>query len=391
MEFASESQWQNHIIRGGAFLDVRAPVEFADGTIPGSQNIPLLNDDERHQVGITYKKDGPEAALALGHELVNGKVKSDRIEQWISFIKNNPSALLFCFRGGKRSAITQTWLKENGVNISRVQGGYKAMRTYLLNSLNDSPAVLKFLTIGGSTGSGKTLLIQKLKRIAKFNVIDLERLARHRGSAFGAELVQQPRQVDFENQLAVELIRAKANNSAVIVEDESRTIGKISLPDSLFTKMRLGPLVWIDEKRGARAEIIRQEYVLRQIADLRQNHNEHVAWQILELRLTEPLMKIRKKLGGVRFESALALLSRALRESQFLNRWESHNHWIEYLLEHYYDEYYVAHAKRCADRIVFRGRYSEVENFLRDRLNRSSDAPDTHIPAATGTFSEISK
>lgn len=111
-------------------MDTRAPVEFVKGAFPGVVNLPLMTDDERQRVGTCYKQQGQQAAIVLGHELVSGAIKAERVEQWAQFARANPDGYLYCFRGGLRSQIVQQWLHEAGLDYPRVGGGYKAMRTF---------------------------------------------------------------------------------------------------------------------------------------------------------------------------------------------------------------------------------------------------------------------
>lgn len=364
MEFASEKIWQNHLLRGGKFLDVRAPVEFAAGSIPQSLNLPILNDEERHLVGTCYKQQGPEAAVELGHTLVSGSVREAKIQAWTEAVKQFPDILLYCFRGGQRSLIAQAWIRESGLEVSRIPGGYKVMRQYLISGLTKATEQLSFITLGGHTGSGKTLTLRKFMKSNPDAVIDLEALGRHRGSAFGEELDPQPSQVDFENQLAVTIMRAQLTRPLLWMEDEARAIGKVTLPDSVFTRLRTGPLVLIEESRERRAEIIFQEYVIDQFAELKRRSNEDAAWAALGTRLKTPVMRISNKLGGERTKVALEMVESALNASRGTDTWERHLAWIMYLLEHYYDPYYQRHAERQANRVIFRGTRDEVSEYF---------------------------
>ena len=114
-------------------LDVRAPVEYTKGAFPGSTNIALINDDERHQIGICYKQQGQQAAIDLGNQLVSGVERERRIQAWQDWWQANPGGYLYCFRGGLRSQTTQAWLREAGIDAPLVTGGYKAMRRFLLD------------------------------------------------------------------------------------------------------------------------------------------------------------------------------------------------------------------------------------------------------------------
>ena len=170
------------------FLDVRAPAEFAKGHLPNSLNLPILNDEERHQVGLTFKREGQLVATRLGHKLVSGDVKEARIALWQSYIDTHPEACVMCWRGGQRSQIAQQWLAESGYNVPRISGGYKACRQACLDILEQAAGAQKpWFVLAGRTGVQKTVLLNTLD-----NSIDLEGLANHRGSAFGAQNSPQP-------------------------------------------------------------------------------------------------------------------------------------------------------------------------------------------------------
>ncbi|MBA2405769.1 MAG: tRNA 2-selenouridine(34) synthase MnmH, partial [Bdellovibrionales bacterium] len=134
-------------------IDVRAPVEFHEGSIPHSINLPIMNDDERKQVGTCYKEQGQTAAIKLGHELVNGEIKASRVKAWSEAIKSQPQTQVFCFRGGLRSQISCQWLKENGIDRTPISGGYKRMRRFFLSQLEEAP-LLPMMRLSGLTGSG---------------------------------------------------------------------------------------------------------------------------------------------------------------------------------------------------------------------------------------------
>jgi tRNA 2-selenouridine synthase len=208
-------------------LDVRAPMEFAQGAFPHAKNWPLMNDEERHHVGLTYKQKGQDQAIELGHELVSGHIKQARVAQWVEFAKANPQGYLYCFRGGLRSRISQQWLAEAGIQYPRIIGGYKAMRTFLLESLEQNIDASSFVLVAGFTGCGKTEVMKELTA-----AIDLEMLAHHRGSSFGKHATDQPVQIDFDNRLAIALLRLS-----------TRGIKKIALEDEYFVEKKLYPNV----------------------------------------------------------------------------------------------------------------------------------------------------
>ncbi|HIE54665.1 MAG TPA: tRNA 2-selenouridine(34) synthase MnmH, partial [Chromatiaceae bacterium] len=194
MELPEISDFRELFLQDRPLLDVRAPVEFADGAFPSARNLPLLTDRERHLIGIRYKESGQASATDLGRELIDGEPREQRVAHWKRFIEQHPQGALYCFRGGMRSRITQEWIyAATGVAYPRVKGGYKALRRYLLEELDRSITRLQPLVVGGRTGAGKTILLKQLD-----HAIDLEGLAWHRGSAFGRHATPQPTQIDFE-------------------------------------------------------------------------------------------------------------------------------------------------------------------------------------------------
>ena len=133
------------LVNDNPLLDVRAPGEFQRGAFPCAHNIPLLEDSERKAVGIRYKQEGQETAIALGEKLISGELRANRIQSWLGFIKTNPYGAIYCFRGGLRSKTVQTWLAAEGINIPIIQGGYKALRRFCLNTLDRVSKQEKFI------------------------------------------------------------------------------------------------------------------------------------------------------------------------------------------------------------------------------------------------------
>jgi tRNA 2-selenouridine synthase len=206
-------------------MDVRAPVEFTKGAFAQAINLPLMNDAEREAVGTAYKQQGQQSAIELGHRLVSGDIQQARIEAWAEFARRQPEGYLYCFRGGLRSQITQQWLKDiAGVPYPRVLGGYKAMRTFLIETTDQAVQACELLLVGGLTGSGKTEVLVELD-----NGLDLEGHANHRGSSFGKRVSGQPGQIDFENALAVDILKKRHRGACgafiAVPADASRADG----------------------------------------------------------------------------------------------------------------------------------------------------------------------
>lgn len=325
-------------------IDVRAPVEFTQGSLPGAVNLPILNDEERALVGTTYKQQGSEAAIKLGYEMVSGSVKQNRLQQWLDFIHQHPQAILYCFRGGKRSQITQQWLRDTGIDSPLITGGYKRARQFLISTIDRFSEHRKLLVITGPTGSGKTRLIHDISN--SHPVLDIEALARHRGSAFGGMSVPQPSQIDFENHLAVNLLKLEQNNLSepVIVEDESRHTGKVYLPDSFFHHLRNSEIIWVDEPFATRVDNIFEDYILTtpigQAQRIRQaipplastvETREILRQQARQLfdKYAGALQAISKKLGGDRFQEVSEDLENARSDFENKNEIQSNKIWIE--------------------------------------------------------------
>ena len=348
-------------------LDVRSPVEFAKGAFPASTNIPLLSDAQRAEVGTMYRRGGGEAATRLGHKLVSGESKAGLIERWRNFVEINPEARLYCFRGGRRSHIVQQWLREEGSEVPLVPGGYKALRGFLLHVL-EAAAKRDFLVIAGKTGCGKTHLVAKLSC-----ALDIEGAARHRGSAFGALPDPQPSQIDFENAMAIALLKLEFESLPVlIVEDESRAVGSLAIPRVLFERMKQAPLALIEECLEVRVETILHDYILANLAAW-EEHSPGRGGAILEQSLLASLERIRRRLGDGCFRETGALMRRAF----MVERRESfalHRRWISLLLENYYDPMYEYQLMRKLPRVRCRGRRGEIARWCRSYISSSATA-----------------
>ena len=274
---------------GHAILDVRSPSEFIQGHIPDAVNLPLFDDRERASVGYAYKQVGPQRAMELGLEIAGDKLK-DLVLQ-AEKLANGKPVLVHCWRGGKRSGSIGWLLDFTGMHVSLLLGGYKAYRGHLQKWLEEK--LLPFIVLGGKTGSGKTVILRTLAERGE-QVLDLERLASHKGSAFGwIGEEQQPSTEQFENEI-FETLSGFDLSRPIWVENESRTIGKVFVPESLWTRMRISPLIHV--------EVPLDERVTKLVSDYTGSQSQ--------MALQESFLKIRKKLGGQNVNAALEALQR---------------------------------------------------------------------------------
>lgn len=332
-------------------MDVRAPIEFEKGAFPNAINLPLMSDEERHLVGTRYKESGQESAIQLGHELVSGEIKEQRIQQWLAFAQANPSGYLYCFRGGLRSRTTQQWLKEAGIDYPLITGGYKAMRRFLIDELERISQKQSFIVISGRTGTGKTRFLKTLT-----NYVDLEGLAHHRGSSFGRMLIPQPSQIDFENNLSIALLKATYQQSGkVYLEDESRLIGRCSLPLSLKERMSNCPLVVLESTLEERIDVVMQDYVIDMTAEFIKRDGEVQGLESFSEYLFASLERIKRRLGDERKNTLLAKMKSALSHQFEQGSFEGHREWISCLLSDYYDPMYDYQLSKKAERVTLRG------------------------------------
>ncbi|MEO5912450.1 MAG: tRNA 2-selenouridine(34) synthase MnmH [Pelobium sp.] len=235
-------------------VDVRTPLEFQQGHIPGAVNIPIFTNEERVVVGTTYKQQGRQPAILLGFELTGPK--------WAHFIRQaeelapDKKIMVHCWRGGMRSGAMAWSFDLYGFEVSTLKGGYKAFRRSGIDSFSEN---YPFVILSGSTGSAKTKILQEMKALGE-QVIDLEDLAQHQGSAFGSmgKLIQ-PSQEQFENLLGVELKKMDLSKR-IWLEDESVTIGKKVIPKPIWDQMRKATVIKIDVSKEERIEFLNEDY-----------------------------------------------------------------------------------------------------------------------------------
>jgi tRNA 2-selenouridine synthase len=266
-------------------IDVRTPSEFKQGHIPGAFNIPLFTDEERAEIGTIYKQESRDASIRRGLDIVGPKMRSF-VDEADKFIPDG-NVLVHCWRGGMRSESMAWLLNFSGIKAQTLSGGYKVFRNYVLDTFNESWPII---ILGGMTGSGKTEVLHHLSEMGE-QVIDLEGLANHKGSAFGAIGEDpQPTNEHFENELAFRLLQMDKNRP-IWLEDESHHIGRNLIPNALFEQMRSAPVIKMNVPSPERIK-----------------HLINVYSDYPNDQLRESIQKIERRLGGLRTKQALEAL-----------------------------------------------------------------------------------
>jgi len=310
-------------IGSSIIIDVRSPAEFEHAHIPSALNLPLFNNEERAMIGTTYKKQSREAAIKAGLPIFGMKMLPmiETVEAWIKDRhKENdltkPTIYLHCWRGGMRSAAMAWLLDLYGYKVIQLTGGYKAYRNWVLEQFTISYS-LKVL--GGYTGSGKTEILHALQN-KNYPVIDLEGLAHHKGSAFGAiGQLPQPSQEMFENIVAKKLFEENKNNKSIWIEDESQRIGTVLIPTPLFHLMRSSPCYFLTIPFEQRLNFIVEGY-----------------GSFDQKSLIEATIRIQKRLGGLETKTAVDFITAGALKEAFS------------ILLKYYDKWYEKNAKKEA-------------------------------------------
>jgi tRNA 2-selenouridine synthase len=303
---------------GLPLIDVRSPGEYAKGHIPGAVNIPLFTDEERAQIGTVYKQQSQEKAIELGYKYVTPKLQ-DFITQSRQVAPDGKVAV-HCWRGGMRSRAFAEHLLANGfIDVHQVIGGYKAFRNHALSLLGQAANIK---VIGGYTGSGKTEILKVLKSQGE-QVIDLEGIAHHKGSAFGAiGSGTQPTEEQFGNDLFWQW-KDIDYTRRIWLEDESHNIGAVNIPMQLFQQIREAPLYFLDIPKEERAKHLVTVYA---------NTDDAL--------LARAILQIGRKLGGQHVTAALEQLEKG-------DYYE-----VALITLTYYDKYYLKGlSKRQPERI----------------------------------------
>ena len=239
-------------------IDVRSPAEFALDHIPGAVNYPVLNNEERAQIGTLYKQDSPFAAKKLGAALVSRNI-ANHLENHFQEFPRNWRPLVYCWRGGERSGAFTHILNRIGWKAMQLEGGYQGFRRTVIDGLEEAAEQFSFQVICGMTGSGKTRVLQEARHYGA-QILDLEALAIHRGSVLGNEPnIEQPSQKGFETALW-NALRALDPTKPVLVESESKKVGGLHVPDALMEKIRGGTCIELRSSPQTRVSWLIREY-----------------------------------------------------------------------------------------------------------------------------------
>lgn len=248
----------DHLEAFDCVIDVRSPSEFADDHLPGAINHPVLDDQQRVEIGTLYKQVSPFVAKKLGAAMVSENIARhlrehllDKPREW--------RPLIYCWRGGQRSGAMTTVLRQIGWDAKQLEGGYKAYRRHVVEELTRLPPLLRFIVVKGATGSAKTRILQAMAAHGA-QIIDLEALAEHKGSVLGlVPETRQPSQKTFESNL-LDRLRRLDHRYPVFIEAESRKIGAVHVPEGLIDQMRASACVRIEADRQARVEYLLRDY-----------------------------------------------------------------------------------------------------------------------------------
>jgi len=337
---------KNIIKNATPLIDLRSPIEFEKGSLISSVNIPILDNDERAQVGIEYKINGQEEAIKLGYKLLEHK-KEKIVSNWREFILSNPSCYIYCMRGGKRSKIAQSWLKEVDINVPIIKDGYKSLRNSSINILESVKNDNKdWIILAGRTGTGKTAILKNIK-----SSIDLENIAQHRGSAFGSMQIPQPTIINFENTLSYKYINHY--HKILVLEDESSRIGRVLIPKLWYAKMQKSKIILLNLAMDQRINNIIQEYIEEPLCN-------GISKEQLNKNLLSSLYNIRKRLGLDIYNKTKDQINKAFCKSDE----DYHRDWIGSLLKNYYDPMYDYQLSTKMDRCIANTNKDEVISLI---------------------------
>ncbi len=323
-------------------VDIRSPQEFEEFHIPGAVNVPLFDNEEKRLIGYVYRNRGVEKAKELGEEIAKRKLE-EFYRTFKELKEKYENVIVYCWRGGMRSQGMCEAMSRMGIDLFRLRGGYRAYRQFILKDMERIMENIKFLVLTGKTGVGKTKVLRELKRKG-YPVLDLEDLAKDRGSVFGSVGIRsQVSQKMFDSLLYEEL--RSIGEGLVFVEDESRRIGNLYIPDPVWEKKNEGIYIEVKASLERRVENILEDYTSEE------------GW---EEEALEAVKKIRKYLGPQRFEYLMEKFEE-----------KDYREIVRFLIEEYYDKKYRQFGKPsfevdCDDLTKCVERLEEIYNLISD-------------------------
>ncbi|MWV42425.1 tRNA 2-selenouridine(34) synthase MnmH [Paenibacillus sp. HJL G12] len=333
-------------------IDVRSPSEFADSTIPGSINIPFFTDEERAEIGTLYKQVSTQTAKERGLEIMSAKLPA--FVKRFAEIPGNKT--VFCWRGGMRSRTTATVLSLMGIHVHRLDGGYRAFRKWVVETLETMDFAPEVYVLHGNTGTGKTEILKRLKEKG-YPVVDLEGLAGHRGSIFGEIGMKSHNQKTFDSLLLEDMLRYK-NEPFILIEAESKRIGKVVLPEFLVNKKEQGTHIMLKAPTSLRVSNILNDYQPVEHAEESMD-----AFQQIKSRIHTPI--------------ALEI------EASMLTR--QYGRAVELLLEYYYDPRYTHTSSAYGDE------FAKIPTIQFDMLDEAVACVEKQIKEWLDQNKEVSK
>ncbi|WP_053217550.1 tRNA 2-selenouridine(34) synthase MnmH [Virgibacillus senegalensis] len=318
-------------------IDVRSPSEYAAATIPGSINIPVFDDEERAEIGTLYKQESPEIAKQRGVEIVSAKLP----EFIKAFQAIDTDKTVFCWRGGMRSKTAATMVDLMGIKVNRLQGGIRSYRQWVVDTLETFSFAPEAIVLNGYTGAGKTIILEELEKDG-YAILDFEKMANHRGSIFGQIGLEPNKQKKFDSLLLHQLLKTQ-EEPYVVMEAESKRIGRVTLPDFMVEKKENGTHVFIDIPIEERVRNILDDYQPW-------NHHEEAleAFKRIKRRIHTPVAAdIEKALHKADFSEAVLLL-----------------------LEYYYDPLYTYSANKHDNFTIHAESTEEAIPLVKEYLSR---------------------
>lgn len=313
---------QIYLLEDRVLVDIRSPQEFQDSHIPGAINIPLFEDQEKALIGFIYRTEGVEKAMEVGYNIAVRKLDL-LVNTFKELSEKHKNVVVYCWRGGMRSQELCKFLAQAGIRVLRLKGGYRAYRQFILSDLPRLINGRQFLVITGKTGVGKTKILRRLKEEG-FPVLDLEGLAMHRGSVFGHIGMEGKVSQKMFEALIYEELRSMPQG-VILVEDESRCIGNLHLPDALWWKKEEAPKLELLSSMERRIKNIIEEYT------------RFEGWKEMA---RDALLRLEKHLGPQKLRTALDLLEK-----------DNVEEFVRILLKEHYDKRYRIDPYRIVGRV----------------------------------------